>query len=86
MLSECLVEGLLPCVVKCAGALDKADGVWSTPVQRVAQTLPERDNDWRWERVQETGLHRQKQGHLVGEPQGGVLRLVEDRADSGATG
>jgi len=80
ILPECLEEFLFPRAVERAGLLDQADSVCGTAVKRIVQALPERGHDRQRERVQETGLDRQDQGHLVGKPQGRVLRLLEDGA------
>ena len=82
--SQGLAKCSFSCVVDGASILDLVDDVWNLAVERLAQASPERDHRRQRQRIQQTGLDRQDQRHLVGKPQGCMLRLLQNRADSRA--
>ena len=80
------MERLLERVVERAALLNQPDCVRGAAVKRVAQAAAEFGHSRQRKWVQQSGLDRQDEGHLVGEAQRCMLRLVEDRADACAAG
>src|SRR6185437_10232886 len=66
--------------------LDLADRVRSAAIERVAQAASDTGDGVKRNPVEEALLHREHERHLVGQPQGRALRLIEDGANPRAAG